>query len=144
MTIHRGGDVTDAIIFRLVSAGFVVGDGEAPSAGDWQGAPGVSNFVPYVDVHPILGGDVDGILVAPNSDASPDYQLISVGATRAQAEHIGDEVREVMLVGPVTLPVGRAAIHLRLEMLGGAMRDDTVQPPVWIVSDRYRIMTVPA
>jgi hypothetical protein len=141
---HRGGDVTDAIISRLTGASFVVGDGEAPAAGGWSGSVGQSTFVGYVDVHPLPGGDVDGTLAAPNADAAPDYQLISVGATRAQAEFIGDEVREVMIASPLSLPTGRTNVLLRIEMLGGAMRDDTVQPAVWIVSDRYRVLTKPA
>jgi hypothetical protein len=141
---HRGSDVTDAIIARLTLASFVVGDGEAPATGGWSGAPEISTFVPYVDVHPLPGGDVDGTLAAPNADASPDYQLISVGRTRAQAEFVADEVREVMIASPLTLPAGRVAKLNRAEMLGGAIRDDTVQPAVWMVSDRYRFLTTPA
>lgn len=144
MSEHRGSDVTAAIITRLEAAGWVVGDGEAPAAGGWSGTPSASTFVPYVDVHPTPGGDTDGTIAAPNADAMPDYQLISVGATRAQAEIMGDEVREVMLASALSLPAGRAAIHMRIDMLGGAIRDDSVQPAVWIVSDRYRIFTVPA
>jgi len=142
---HRGGDVTTAIIARLEAAGLVVGDGEAPLSGaGWTGSPGTSTFVPYIDVHPTPGGDVDGTLADSNSDAAPDYHLISVGATRAQAEHIGDEAREAMLSGPLTLPAGRAAIHMRIDMLGGVIRDDTVQSAVFFVSDRWRVLTVPA
>jgi len=142
-TLHRNSDVTAAIIYRLTSAGFVVGDNEAPDAGGWQGSPGASTFVPYVDVHPSPGGPTDGTMATPSSDAFPDYQIISVGATRAQAEHIGDEVREAMFQGPLTVP-DRSVAHLRLDMLGGCVRDDTVQPAVWFVSDRYRLSTVPA
>jgi hypothetical protein len=141
---HRGGDVTDAIIARLTAASLTVGDGEAPAAGGWSGSAGQSTFVPYVDVHPLPGGDVDGTLAAPNADAAPDYQLISVGATRAQAEFIGDEVREAMLSTALTDPTGRSIALLTIEMLGGCIRDDTVQPAVWMVSDRYRVLTKPA
>ena len=142
-TLHRNSDVTAAIIYRLTSAGFVVGDNEAPDTGGWQGSPGTSTFVGYVDVHPTPGGPTNGTMATPSSDAFPDYQIISVGATRAQAEHIGDEVREAMLQGPLTVP-GRSVIQLRLDMLGGAVRDDTVQQALFFVSDRYRLTTVPA
>jgi hypothetical protein len=141
---HRGGDITAAIIARLEAASLLVGDGEAPASGGWSGSPGQSTFVGYVDVHPIAGGDVDGTLAAPNSDAAPDYQLISVGATRAQAEFIGDDVREAMLSTALTDPSGRSIALLRIDMLGGCIRDDTVQPAVFMVSDRYRVLTVPA
>ena len=141
--LHRNSDVTAAIIYRLTSAGLVVGDNEAPDNGGWQGDPGISTFVPYVDVHPSPGGPIDGTMAAPSADAFPDYQITSVGVSRAQAELVGDEVREAMFQGPLNVP-GRAVIQLRLDMLGGAVRDDTVQPAVFFVSDRYRLTTVPA
>jgi len=140
---HRGGDVTKAILYRLTSAGFLVGDGEKPDGSGWQGPEGASPFFPYVNVHPTPGGATNGTIAAPEADALPDYQLISIGATRAQAEHIGDEVREAMFQGPITVP-GRSVAQLRLDMLGGAIRDDGVQPALWYVSDRYRLLTVPA
>ena len=141
--LHRGADVTDAIIYRLESAGFTVGDAEKPDNVGWQGSPGTSTFIGYVNVHPTPGGTTDGTLTAPTADAQSDYQLISVGATRSQAEHIGDEVREAMFQGPLTVN-GRAVAQLRLDMLGGAIRDDQVQPALFYVSDRYRLLTVPA
>lgn len=144
MTVdHRGSDVTDAIIYRLRSAGFTVGDGQKPDAVGWQGSPGTSTFVGYVNVHPTPGGATDGTLTEPEADALPDYQLISIGATRSQAEHIGDEVREAMFQGPLLVD-GRQVAHLRLDMLGGVIRDDQVQPALFYVSDRYRLLTVPA
>lgn len=144
MTVdYRAADVTDAIIYRLESAGFVVGDGEKPDGVGWQGPPGASTFRGYVNVHPTPGGATDGTLTASTADALPDYSLISVGATRSQAEHIGDEVREAMFQGPLTV-AGRVVAQLRLDMLGGAIRDDMVQPALFYVSDRYRLLTVPA
>jgi hypothetical protein len=146
---HRGSEVTDAIVAALTTAQLLVGDGEAPVAGGWEGTPGASDFVPYVDVHPIPGGYSDGTVAEPDSDGGALYQLISVGASRTQAENIGDEVREAMTSTALTLASGRQVALVRVEMLGGAMRDDSlrgnaVQPSVWMVSDRYRILTVPA
>jgi hypothetical protein len=103
-----------------------------------------SAYVPYVNVHPTPGGLTDGTIAETDVDAGADYILISVGATRVQAETVADDVREVMLGTPLTLPNSRKVAHMRIEMLGGAIRDDTVQPPVWIVSDRYRLLTVPS
>ncbi len=142
-TLHRGSDVTAAIIYRLESAGFLVGDGEKPDGGGWQGSPGASTFAGYVNVHPTPGGPTTGTLTAPRADALPDYQLISVGATRRQAENIGDEVREAMLQGPFVIP-DRTVAQVRIDMLGGCTRDDQVQPALFYVSDRYRLLVVPS
>jgi hypothetical protein len=140
---HRGGPLTNAVISAL--SGFTVGDGEAPAAGGWQGSPEVSPFTPYVVVHSMPGGTTDGTMAAPNIDAAVDYQTTCVGATRAQAEEIADDVRDVMLDAALTLAGGlRVVIHRRLDFLGGALRDDTVQPALYIVPDRYRVFTTPA
>jgi hypothetical protein len=145
MTVtFRGADLTAAIIARLTGAGFTVGDGEAPESAGWQGAQGASAYVPYVDVHPTPGGLVDGTMLDPYVDAAADYQIISVGATRAQAETVGDAVRATLQASPLTVANGRTVAHLRLDMLGGAIRDDSVQPSVFYVSDRWRILTVPS
>lgn len=143
-TQFEAGGLTDAVIAVLTAASFTVGDGEAPSSGGWQGAQGASAFVPYVNVHPTPGGLTDGTIAQPDVDAGADYILISVGATRSQAEEVGDDVRAVMLAATITLPNSRKVAHMRIEMLGGAVRDDNVQPSVFFVSDRYRLLTVPS
>jgi hypothetical protein len=141
--VFRGADLTAAVISRVTTAGFTVGDGEAPDSAGWQGAQGNSPYIPYVDVHPTPGGLTDGPLSDPNTDAWADYQIISVGAVRRQAEAVGDAVRAVMLAGPITVGNGRSVAYVRLDMLGGVIRDDSVLPSVYYVSDRYRILTVP-
>jgi len=142
--VFRGADLTAAILNVLTSAGFVVGDGEAPDSAGWQGAQGASTYVPYVDVHPTPGGLTDGPIGDPNTDAFADYQIISVGAVRAQAEAVGDAVRAVLLATPLTVANGRTVAHVSLDMLGGTIRDDSVQPSVFYVSDRVRVLTVPS
>jgi hypothetical protein len=142
--VYRGADLTTAIINVLTSAGFTVGDGEAPESAGWQGPQGTSNYIPYVDVHPTPGGLTDGPIGDANTDAWSDYQIISVGAVRAQAEAVGDAVRAAMLAAPLTVANGRTVAHTRLDMLGGAIRDDSVQPSVFYVSDRWRILSVPS
>jgi hypothetical protein len=145
---HAGNDLSDAVVELLSGIGLLVGDGEAPAGGGWQGPPAASRFIPYVDVHPIPGGISDGSIAEPNADSGALYQLIAVGANRAQAESIGDDVRQAMTEATFSLD-GRHVTLLRLEMLGGATRDDSlrgnaVQPSVWLVSDRWRIYTTPA
>jgi len=142
--VFRGADLTTAVINVLTSAGFTVGDGEAPDSAGWQGAQGASNYIPHVNVHPTPGGLTDGPIGDPNTDAWADYQIISVGAVRAQAEAVGDAVRAAMLAAPLTVANGRTVAHLRLDMLGGAIRDDSVQPSVYYVYDRWRILSVPS
>jgi hypothetical protein len=142
--MFRGNDLTTAIVNVLTAAGFVVGDGEAPDSAGWQGAQGQSPYIPYVDVHPTPGGLTDGPISDPNTDAWADYQIISVGAVRRQAETVGDAVRAVLAATPPTVAAGRKVAYVRLDMLGGVIRDDSVQPAVFYVSDRYRILTVPA
>lgn len=141
--LHRGGDVTTAILNMLAAAGFLVGDGEAPDGAGWQGPPGASSFKGYVNVHATPGGTTDGPIAAPRADAAADYQLISIGARRAQAEQIGDDVRRAMLTTPLFV-ADRYVAETRLDMLGGVIRDDGVQPALFYVSDRYRLLVVPS
>jgi hypothetical protein len=140
----RGADLTAAIIARLTGAGFTVGDGQAPESAGWQGAQGASAYIPYVDVHPSPGGLADGTMLNPYVDVAADYQIISVGATRAQAETVGDAVRASLQGSPLTVGNGRTVAHLRFDMPGGVVRDPDVQPSVFYVSDRWRILTVPS
>jgi hypothetical protein len=140
---HRSGDVTVAIINTLETAGFTVGDGEKPDGGGWQGPPAASSFVGYVNVHPTPGGTTDGTIAAPRADAQADYSLISIGATPRQAEQIGDDVRRTMLATPLFV-TDRQVAEVRLDMLGGVIRDDQVQPALFYVSDRYRLLVVPS
>lgn len=141
--LHRGGDVTTAILNMLEAAGFLVGDSEKPDGAGWQGSPGASSFKGYVNVHPTPGGTTDGPIVAPRADALTDYILISIGATPRQAEQVGDDVRRAMLTTPL-LVADRSVAELRLDMLGGIIRDDGVQPALFYVSDRYRLLVVPS
>lgn len=145
MSDFSGRLLTDAIIAALTAAGLTVGDGEKPSAGGWSGPAGQSTFAPYVVVYPLVGGSTSGTIAAPDADATPLYQLTSVGGTRAQAEWAADKARTVMLStswwGDAD---GRKVIQVRVDMLGGARRDDLDQPPLWYSPDRYGVYTTPA
>lgn len=145
MSRHSGRLVTDAVIAVLEDAGLVVGDAEKPKTDPcgWAGAPGKSNFVPYVVVYPLAGGTIDGTLDGPHEDAWPLYQLTSVGATRAQAEWTADVARDALLANTLAV-TGRRITHVQIDELAGARRDDLDQPPVWYSPDRYSIATVPA
>lgn len=109
----------------------------------WQGDPPASTFKPYLIVYPLPGGVFDGTLGCPSDDASLIFQVTAVGATRAQCEAAVDRANEVLVEQPLTVP-GRYVARVQADMAGGgARRDDTVQPPVFIATPRYRVDSTP-
>ncbi len=134
MNVHAARPLTDVIVFTLQSAGLVVGDAVRPSA--------ATATAGYVVVYSLPGGSIDGTLGAPNDDASVMYQLTSVGADRRQCEWVADRARQVILSAVMPL-TDRIISPVMVDMLGGTIRDDDIQPPVWYSPDRYRVMTTP-
>jgi hypothetical protein len=66
-----------------------------------------------------------------------------VGATARQCEAAVDRANEVLVEQTLTVP-GRFIARVYADMAGGGVRpDDTVQPPVFIATPRYRIDSVP-
>lgn len=109
----------------------------------WQGEPGASTFKPYCIVIPLTGGTFDGPLGCPDNDASLIWQVTCVGANRPQCESIVDRVNDVLIGQPMTVS-NRFIARVWADMAGGgARRDDTVQPPVFIATPRYRIESTP-
>jgi hypothetical protein len=109
----------------------------------WQGKPLESPFKKYCIVYPLPGGVFDGTLGCPDDDASLIWQVTCVGATRPQCEWVADKVNETLVGQPLTIP-GRYVTRVQADMAGGGVRrDDTVQPPVFIATPRYRIDSVP-
>lgn len=141
-TLHSGRTLTDAVIQALETAGLLVGDGEAPDGHGWAGIPDQSAFVGYVTVYELIGGTIDGTLGRPDDDASTLYQLTSTGATRQQCEWVADKARNTML-STTWVITGRQVMRAAVDMLGGTVRDDDVQPPVFFSPDRFRIWTTP-
>jgi hypothetical protein len=135
--------VTSSVVDALTDFGLVVGDGTAPTGGGWQGTPGQSPFAPYVVVHPLTGGSLDGTLANPNEFAAVVMQVSAWGATREQAEWGADAARRALLAhGAVTEP-DRDVFSVTVDVLAGCWLDDTVRPPLWGTGDRFRIRTVP-
>jgi hypothetical protein len=109
----------------------------------WQGDPGTSTFKPYFVVYPLPGGIFDGTLGCPDDDASLIYQVTCVGATRPQCEAAADRANSVLIGQTLTVP-GRFIYRVWADMAGGGVRrDDTVQPPVFIATPRYRVESTP-
>jgi hypothetical protein len=145
VNVYQASPTTDAVIAALETAGLLVGDGEKPVGGGWEDAPRESDFVPYVVVYSLLGGTTDGTIADPDDDAWPVFQLTSVGGTRGQAEWIGDVARSVMLSGSLVKVIGtRRCLRVLIDVLGGAQRDDSEQPAIFYVPERYRLSTTPA
>lgn len=109
----------------------------------WQGKAGQSSFMPYRVLYPIIGGVFDGTLGEPSDDASFMYQVTCVGMTRPQCEAIVDNTNGLLVEQPLTV-AGRYIMRVWCDMAGGgARRDDTVQPPVFIATPRYRVESTP-
>jgi hypothetical protein len=137
---------SDAVLAALVSTGVPVGDAD-PDIGEvgWQATPGQSEFLAYMVLYPLAGGTFDGPTAEPDDDAELYFQVTCVGANRAQCEWVLDQALGV-LVGDqdVTVP-DRSTLRIEADMAGGGVRrDDTVQPPVFISTPRFRLWTTPA
>ena len=141
MRDHQTRPLTAAIVATLTAAGLTVGRGEKPTAGGWQDDC-TTVFTPYVIVYS-LGGELDGAIDYGAEDGTIRYQLSSVGATAEQAEWVADAARLALLAATVSVS-GRRLGHVDFDDLGGTVRDDRQQPPLWQVAERFAVMTTPA
>lgn len=135
MNVHNARLLTDSIITVLTGAGLVVGDAVAPGT--------VPAGAGWVVVYGLTGGFVDGPLGDPHEDASAIYQLTAVAPNRRQCEWTADKARTTILSAALNAGPGRTVAHVAVDMLGGTIRDDDVQPFVFYSPDRYRIWTTP-
>lgn len=130
----------DAVLALLESSGVYVGDAQAPDGYGWAGTPGQSTFTPHMIAYP-LSGSLDGTLGAPNEDGSIVVQVTCVGETREQCTWVVDQA-VAALVGA---DLGHRSTQLiTLEDFSGVVRDDTVQPPVFMAAPRFRVWTTPS
>lgn len=141
MTAETRG-IVPLVIAQVAGTGVLVDDGKQPDGSGWQGASGASDFIPYVVVHPVPGGGLDGSLGDPHADAEVVVQLTCVGASRAQCELVADRARTAT-VGTHPVLDGAAVTLISIDTLAGARRDDTVEPAVWISTDRIRVHVTP-
>lgn len=143
VTAPARGPVTDALHTLLNAAAILTGDGTRPPGGGFPGEDSTLPFVPYAVLHQGVTLDIDGPVADPNADVVDEFQLTSVGVTRASASVIADRARAALLGTALTVP-GR---HVQLvEWTGGrpADRDDDVTPPLFYVIDLYSVATSPA
>lgn len=133
---------TDAIKMKLVATTIPVGDAIKPDGCGWSGAPGESLFVPYMVLYPAFG-TFDGTIAAGSDDASLEYQITCVGATREQAEWVADEAIAALVEQSVVI-VGRSIMRIQLEDIGMVRRDDDVLPSVFFTTPRISLSTTPS
>lgn len=145
-TIPARSPQTQALITYLATAtGRLVGSGVKPDGGGWQGAPGTSPFTPYLVVHSIAGGNLDGPIGDPHADSALVWQIDAYGATQQSAEITADAAQAALLVQglPPLVIDGRTVTRVRLDVPGGGARQDPDQPAIWRRFDLYRISTTP-
>lgn len=136
MSIHGERVFIEWVIGVLEAGGLAVGDGIAPT-------PQPSDGSGYVVVYSIAGGTVEGTLESPRSDASPTFQVTSVGADPRQTRWLADRVRQLFEAAtPTTMTDGRRVIWLDYPIASvTVIRDDDVQPPKWYAPDRITVGT---
>lgn len=138
------GPVLVAVVSVLVTE---LGDGRAgyaskPANGGLQ-ANGKFNAYAIVYGGPaVLTG---GTAVDPNADAAQTIQVTYVGKTAEQADDVRDAGRAALLTAGALTITGRALINpVTLADSTEAREDSSVQPPLWLAVDRYRLDTTPA
>lgn len=139
----QGRLLTQGIIDLLEGEYLLVGDGDKPSGGGWQGTPGQSDFEPYIVVNAVTGGYFDGTLGDPFADARPDYIISSFGATQQQAQWGNDTVHAVLTTSKPTVS-GHVVELIVPDVDGGTVRDDDVTPPVFYSPSRWRFFLTPS
>lgn len=136
--------LTTGIIALLTGAGLLVGDGITPNGAGWQGVPKQSNFVPYCVVHPLLGGISDGSIGDPHGDSEVVYQVSCYGGDRLSCEAMANRVHSTLLGATRPTVTGQTVKHVDDDVLGGARREDDLQPPLWMAVPRYRFFVTPS
>lgn len=141
---------------QLVTTALVamVAAGTGKSTGDHKAPATLTPGDPYAIVYAIPGGRFwGGGLVAPDASADLVYQVDSIGATRAQAEWMGDRVRRTILARTstgafqVAFPAVAGWSMADREPDGGPGGVDVAGVPpneVFTVAERYTLRVTPA
>jgi len=88
-------------------------------------------------------GDLSGSLGDRFADISISIQLTAVGEGPEQATAYADAARAALLTSPLVV-VGRSVWPPWQTASQPTLRDDTVQPPLWISTAQYEIKSTPA
>ena len=130
-----------AIVAAIAVSGLPVVAGDLPDGGGWLGAPGASDFQPYVVVHALPGDQVDGTAAEPTVDTTRLWQVKSVAPTPEGAARTGD-LAIATLAEHLTITV-RSVLRLRPVGGGGVFIDEEPSPPLWVRFDRFSLTTTP-
>lgn len=141
--------LTDTVIATVaVATGYEVGDSNSPAPGatwGWSGTPGEvgSTFTPYSVVSPQLASNSDGPLSDTQADWIIRYSVTSFGASRKQAEWLGDlTASSLSSLRRTSFDGGDATYRIasvRLESIGGIVRTDVLEPPTFGQSNLFAL-----
>lgn len=131
-------ELTSALVTALATTGEQVGDGQAPAGASALLASGA----PYLVVHSLPARTIEGPLNDINADGWLLYQVTAVGVDRIQAENTRELARTAVFAATFTHTGRHKMGPVELEPQE-VLRDDTVQPPVWMAVDYYIIPTTP-
>lgn len=132
--------VDDAFIALL--SGLRVGEGMMPAGGGWQGGHGTSPFRNYVMV--VIGtGLTDGSITTLDDQVERENTTTCVSNTPEGCRILQEQVRSKLRQRRITTATRTTTAPITCVRVGPVERDDTVQPPVWIAVDVWRVDTVP-
>jgi hypothetical protein len=77
------------------------------------------------------------------ADLTIDFQITCVADGPEQAQAYADAARTALLTTALTVP-GRAVWPIWQSAAQPVLRDDTVQPPLWIATAQYTVKSNPA
>lgn len=130
--------VEDAFLALLTP--FRAGEGEPPVGGGWQKGHGTSTFQAYVMV--TFGqGLTDGSITDLDTQVERSVYTSCVAATPEGARTLGDAVIDAVRHSRIDTGGRVTTSPITIEKVGSVDRDDTVQPPVWLVVHEFRVDT---
>jgi hypothetical protein len=125
-----------------------VGDGIAPAEGGWSlGQPNTGEFVPYAVVAFMGARPRTPELTMVKQEAAwlASFQLRYHGGSRAQVDWTGNACRRAvdsLLKATVITDVFYEIAWVEWQSLGGVMRNDSVDPPIWNATDSLTLHAV--
>lgn len=119
---------SDAVVAMAEDADLLIGRGEAPDSGGWQGEEGASTYRPFTVLYP-GPGVTDADLADSNSYLIYTAQFNCFAATQEGAEAVADIIKTTFVGVPLAM-AGRASYLGQLLLDRPTTRDDTVAPPV--------------
>jgi hypothetical protein len=136
------GELTNVVVATLSKSGQRIGDGIAPHGVGWlSGQPNVSAFIPY-SVVMFQGGQLADTAWSYSEQVrswSTSWRMSSYGGSREQCDWMAAAARD-----EVPHCIGQKFYGYRVGMaswgsLGPMTRNDSVDPPMWSVTDMFTL-----